>query len=109
MDLTPFLQLIAGIITIIITSFVIPFIKSKTTAQQRAALITVVETVVKAAEQMKELTTGQSKYDYVASFLASKGFAPDSPEIKALIEAAVYEVKNAFIFTETIEGEDNGD
>ena len=103
MDLTPFIQLIIGVITVVIARFAVPFIKARTTDQQRAIIAAAVETAVKAAEQIKELTTGKEKYEYVRNYLISKGFTLDFDETKALIEAAVYEVKNSFLLTTTNE------
>lgn len=98
MDITPVVQALIGILAVVMTAFVIPFIKSKTTAQQRADILVLIEIAVAAAEQMsKALDTGEAKKNYVMEFLRGKGVNVDTREIDNMIEAAVWELKNAFL------------
>lgn len=93
MDITPIVQSIIGIAAAAVTAFVIPFIKNKTTAQQRASIMTTIRTAVTAAEQISNLITGTQKKSYVNKVLAGKGLNINSAEIDAMIESAVYEIK----------------
>ena len=89
---------VATIIGIIITKEIVPYIKSiKLTAEQEAVL-EIVETAVKAAEQtIKESGQGAAKKKQVIAYISYqlmlKGIHITEEEIDKLIEAAVYAMK----------------
>lgn len=98
-DLTPLLQAIIGILAVIITKYLIPYIKSKTTAEEQAEIAEWISIAVTAAEQIYTGSgKGAEKKAYVIEFLQSKGYTAAvnviSDELNALIEAAVYGLKN---------------
>ena len=90
-------MIIKGVITILmalITMFVIPWLKSKTTEEQFNDILKWVKIAVQAAEMIyKESGMGKAKKAYVESFLNDLGIVYDKKEIDALIESAVLELK----------------
>lgn len=90
-NITPILEALLLLIAAVITSFVIPWIKKKTTAAQQAELESWVTVAVTAAEQLFRGTgRGGEKKAYVLQFLESKGYVVDLDSIDALIESAVF-------------------
>lgn len=89
MDLTPIINAFIALCAALVTAFVIPWIKSKTTAQGRETLLTWVNIAVSAAEQLYKTTEAQEKKQYVLRFLANKGYDLDDEEIENTIEAEV--------------------
>ena len=89
-DLTPIVNAVIALIASIITTFLIPWIKSKIDAAKLAQIVEWVGIAVRAAEQIyNESGMGEKKKQYVLVFLADKGFTLDPNSINAMIEAAV--------------------
>ena len=91
-DLTPIFQAVIALLAALVTYKLIPWIKSKTTAEQQALLSATVRTLVYAT-------------DYVIKELEARGFTAD----RAAIEAAVAEELNrveTYETTETVEETD---
>lgn len=89
-DLTPIVNAVIALIAAIVTTFLIPWIKSKIDAAKLAQIVEWVGIAVRAAEQIyNESGMGEKKKQYVLDFLADKGFTLDSNSINAMIEAAV--------------------
>lgn len=89
-DLTPIVNAVITLIAAIVTTFLIPWIKSKIDAAKLAQIVEWVGIAVRAAEQIyNESGMGAKKKQYVLDFLASKGFTLDPDSINAMIEAAV--------------------
>jgi len=79
----------------IITYIVIPFMKERTTKEQRENLMFWVRVAVQAAEQIyNEKSEGALKKEYVINFLSQKGIVVTEGQIDILIEAAVFELNN---------------
>ena len=99
MDATSIIMAVFALIAAIVSTVVIPYIKTKLTAAQRQRIKEYIDVAVKAAEQLfpsidgKKL--GKEKLIYVAEQLNSKGVVFDVDdiydEIRAMIEAAVQE------------------
>jgi len=89
--------LFEGIITVLVavmTMFVIPWIKSKMSAEDLAEVLKWVKIAVQAAEMIyKESGMGTAKKAYVEAFLKANGIDYDAEKIDALIESAVLELK----------------
>lgn len=95
-DLTPVFNAIITLATALVTVFFIPWIRSRTTAEQREELLAWVKIAVQAAEQIySQAGMGETKKQYVTEFLALHGFELDELAIDAAIEAAVLELKEA--------------
>ena len=89
-DLTPIVNAVIALISAIVTTFLIPWIKSKIDAAKLAQIVEWVGIAVRAAEQIyNESGMGEKKKQYVLDFLADKGFTLDPNSINAMIEAAV--------------------
>lgn len=93
-DVTDIAEAIIVLISALITTFVLPYIKQKLSDDKRQKLIFWIETAVKAAEQLYGSKAGQQKKEYVVSFLLSKGIVADIDEVTALIESEVYKLTN---------------
>lgn len=89
-NLTPIFQAFIALIAALITYKLIPWIKARTTASQRANLTAIVKTLVFAAEQLYGAGNGSEKLRYVQDKLKDAGYDVDV----AAIEAAVAEYLN---------------
>lgn len=102
MNITPIIEAVFALIAAIVTAVVVPYIKSRTTAAQQTEIAAWVRIAVTAAEQIYNGTVrGQEKKKYVEDWLKAHGVTVDSEKLDAMIESAVYELKNGFL---TIEG-----
>lgn len=94
-DFTPILESVATLAVALITTFAVPYIKSKTTQEQQTQLNAWVKIAVTAAEQIYTGPgEGDRKKAYVLTWLASHGISVDEDKLDAMIEAAVYELTN---------------
>lgn len=92
-DITPIVEAVIALIGVIITCIVIPYVRSKTTAQQREELNVWIKIAVAAAEQIYQgAGRGEEKKQYVLDWLEDHNVTVDEDRIDALIEAAVYEL-----------------
>lgn len=88
-------EIIGGIITVlsaVITTFLIPYLKEKLSQEKLQKLSYWVKIACQAAEQLYGSKTGQQKKEYVVAFLLSKGIVFDVDEVTALIESEVYKL-----------------
>lgn len=89
-DITPIVNAVIALIAAMVSVFLIPWIKSKTTDAQRKELVEWAKIGVAAAEQLyKGQGRGEEKKQYVLEFLKSQGYTVDEEAIDAAIEAAV--------------------
>lgn len=94
-DLTNLILAILTVVFTAISTFLIPYIKSKTTASQYAEIQKWVTIAVEAAEMIYTGTgRGQEKKEYVLAFLNSKGYKLDTESIDNMIEAAVLKLQS---------------
>ncbi len=94
-DITTIVNAVIALIAAIISAFVIPWIRSKTTAQQREDLVAWVKIAVSAAEQIfKGDKRGEEKKQYVLDFLKKNGFSVNEDAVNAAIEAAVKQLNS---------------
>jgi len=74
MDITPIIEAVLALAATVVTVIVIPYIRSKTTAQQQAEINGWVRIAVSAAEQIYVGSgRGQEKKAYVINWLAEHG------------------------------------
>ena len=93
-NITTIIQAVFALIAAVITVIVIPYIKSKTTAQQQAEINAWVKIAVSAAEQIYNGSgRGPEKKAYVLEWLKQRGITVDEAKLDAMIESAVYELK----------------
>ena len=93
-DITEIVEAVIILASAVITTFVVPVLKQKLSAEKRQKLLFWIETAVNAAEQLYGSKTGQQKKEYVVSFFLSKGIVADIDEVTALIESEVYKLTN---------------
>ena len=92
-DITPIVQAVFALIAAIITAIVIPYIKSRTTAQQREQMLAWVKIAVSAAEQIYTGSgRGAEKKAYVLDWLKAHGMSLDESTLDAMIESAVHDM-----------------
>ena len=97
-DITPIIEAILGILAAIITAIIVPYIKSRTTTEQQAQIDAWVKIGVTSAEQVfTGAGRGDEKKAYVIDFLKKHGYILDDERIDALIESAVFEMKNGIL------------
>jgi len=94
-DITQVILAVIALLSAVVTGFLIPWIKLRTTAQQQEQLAAWVEIAVSAAEQIfAGVGRGAEKKEYVKAWLAERGLTFDEKTIDAAIEASVYQLKN---------------
>lgn len=112
-DITPIVEAVVAVVCAVVTCVLIPYIKSKTTAEQQAEINAWVKIAVSAAEQIYAGSgRGEEKKAYVVEWLRSHGITLDSEKLDAMIEAAVYELKQGILITDgvaIVEGGENND
>lgn len=91
-DYTEIIEIIITLVSVLITTFLVPFLKRKLSAEKLDELKKWVRVAVTAAEQLYGSKTGQQKKEYVVAFLLSKGIVFDVDEVNTLIEAEVYKL-----------------
>lgn len=102
-DITPIVEAIIGLVAVVITSIVIPYIRKKTTTEQQKELVAWVKIAVAAAEQIYTGSgRGVEKKLYVVEWLVDHNITVDTNKIDALIESAVYELNNAAVIIEPV-------
>lgn len=107
MDITTIIEAVFALIAAVITAIVIPYIKSKTTAQEQTEINAWVKIAVSAAEQIYNGSgRGTEKKEYVLNWLLQHGVTVDESKLDAMIEAAVYELKSGILtVNELVSGE----
>ena len=102
-DITPIINAVIALAAALVTAFVIPWIKSRTTAAQREEIDAWVQIAVTAAEQIyKGSGRGEEKKEYVLDFLRGKGFDVDTASINLMVESAVKNMNDTFNAPENI-------
>lgn len=91
-DLTELITALVGVLLAILIRYVIPWIRSKTTEQDRKDLLKWIEIAVAAAQQTLYQMSGPERKQYVLDFLSEHGFDIDDSEVDAAIEAAVLQL-----------------
>lgn len=84
-DFTAIFQAILALLGAIITYWLIPYIKSKATAQQQEYVAVLVRTAVAAAEQLYGAGMGSAKLDYAQQWLNERGIKYSRAEIEAAV------------------------
>lgn len=91
MDYTTIFNAVLALLGAIITAFVVPYVKSKTTEAQQATIGTWIGIAVAAAEQMFDSQMGEEKLEYVQNYLETLGISVTVEEI----ESSVYWLHSA--------------
>ena len=97
-DITPIVEAVIAVVCAVVTCVLIPYIKSRTSAQQQAKINAWVKIAVSAAEQIYTGSgRGEEKKAYVVKWLRDHGVTVDTEKLDAMIEAAVYELTQGII------------
>ena len=97
-DYTMLFEGIITVLAILITMYVVPYIKSKIDAEKLSQIVDWVTYAVEAAEQIyKESGMGAIKNKYVKQFLEGHGVDLDIEQIDVLIESAVKKLKKELV------------
>lgn len=91
-DLTAILVASINILGFVIARYLIPWLKERTTSDQRTKMLAAVNTAVYAAEQLFGPKAGEKKLAQVKEWLQDQGFDIDSSSVITAIEAAVQEL-----------------
>lgn len=96
-DITTILEVAITLLSAVLTGFLIPFVRSRLSAEKKERLEFWIKTAVKAAEQIFKNSekAGIKKKDWVVQFLLSKGLVFDVDEVTALIESEVYRLNRS--------------
>lgn len=89
-NLTPILQALIALMAALITYWLIPMIKARTTKDQRDLLQAAIRAAVYTAEQLFGAGHGAEKMDYALNWLREQGYDVDCRQV----EAAVYDLLN---------------
>ena len=93
-DLTPIVNAIITLVALLLTTFLIPWIRTKVSNEKLEEIRKWTSVGVKAAEMIyNESGMGEAKKKYVRKFLESKGYKLDIDTVDALIEATVREMQ----------------
>lgn len=101
-DLTPLLQAIIALVASLITIYLIPWLKSRTSYEQQAQISAAVHIAVYAAEKLYGAGRGDEKFAYALEYLKAHGFDLDAETLKGQINAAIKEMEQ---FDDVIEVE----
>lgn len=97
-DITPIIEAVVAVICAVVTAVLVPYIKSRTTAEQQKEISAWVKIAVAAAEQIYTGSgRGEEKKAYVLSWLREHGITVDDAKLDAMIEAAVYELAQGIL------------
>ena len=88
-DLTPVINGAIALLAALISAFVIPWLRLKTSQQERETLLKWVEIAVAAAQQLYDCLDGEQRKRFVREYLSAKGFDVDAEDVDNAIEAAV--------------------
>lgn len=86
-------EVIVGIVSIIVTSIIIPLAKSKLDADKLKKAQFIVREAVQAAEQIFEHGDNDRKYEYVVACLEKAGIKLKKETVEMFIESAVRAMK----------------
>ena len=93
-DITSIVNAVIALLAAVVSTFLVPWIKGKVEAQKLEKIMDWVTIAVSAAEQIyNESGMGEKKKQYVLDFLEGKGRTGDINSVDAMIEAAVYGLK----------------
>ena len=91
-DITMIVEAVVKLIVAVLCVAVIPYIKSKCSAEQLSEASAWIKIAVAAAEQIYSSAQGSEKKAYVIDYLTDKGLKVDTKDLDKLIEASVLEL-----------------
>lgn len=94
-NLTPLVEALIAVIALIISTYLIPWLKTKLTAEQLTYAKTAVEVAVYAAEKAYGAGKGEQKLKYVQDVLAARGVELDTIALMSLVDASIKKMEQA--------------
>lgn len=95
-DLTPIFQAIIILVAALITRYVVPWIKAKTTIDQQKEIRDLVSILVFAAEKLYSGSgRGAEKLAWVKEHLEAHGYELDTDELTELVNAEIKKLESA--------------
>ena len=95
-DLTPIFQAIIILVAALITRYVVPWIKAKTTLDQQKEIRDLVSILVFAAEKLYSGSgRGEEKLAWVKEHLDAHGYELDTDELAELVNAEIKKLESA--------------
>ena len=95
-DITDIVVAIIALAVSLITTFLIPYLKTIVDAKKWARLVEIAGVAVNAAEQIfKGSGRGDEKLTYVLNYLNEQGYDVNDETIKNVIENAVFQISEA--------------
>ena len=88
-DLTPIIEAVIGIVAALVSLYLIPWLKSRTTAQQQEYIRVAVEVAVYGAEKLYGAGRGEEKLNYARQRLLDMGIDIDFDRLKVYVDAAI--------------------
>ena len=89
MDLTDLLMAVTALLGAVLARYLLPWLRARTTQQQREDLLTWAEIAVSAAQQLYHQSGGERRLRHALSVLSEQGFDVDQTQVRAAVEAAV--------------------
>lgn len=84
------LYIVMSLAVVVVTRYLVPYLKARLTAAEQEGLIQLIENLVQAAEQLFTAEkSGEQKKEYVVNALTEKGVLI-TESVNAMIESAVY-------------------
>ena len=94
-DLTPIINTGITLIALVLAATLVPWLKSKLSAQQTDSLIKWAEIAAAAAQQLYWDLDGEARKQHALELLAEKGFDINTAEVQNALEAAVLKLHSA--------------
>ena len=96
-DITEIVVAVIGLLSAIVTAFIVPYIKSKKTINQQAKIEALARAAVLAAQQIYGIDENQKKKEYAVQYITEQlkkaGITLDVDAISTVIEAALKSIK----------------
>lgn len=95
-DLTPLAEILISLLAVVITTYLIPWIKARTTMAQQEYIRTAAHVAVYAAEKFWGAGHGEQKLEYAEKVLKEDyGITLNLNKLEAVIDAAIKEMEQA--------------
>ena len=92
MDVTEIIEAILTIVAVLVSAFLIPFLKKKIDANTLNKILDYIRIFVTAAEQIFDRADGEAKKQYVINQLNNIGINFDEAVVDAAIESMVLDI-----------------
>lgn len=90
MDINEILSIVFALVIVVISRYLIPYLKTRLEKEGQEQLVELIEALVQAAEQIYNgVKQGEQKKEYVVKALAENGIEV-TKAVDAMIESAVY-------------------